>query len=356
MKTNRNAPVFFLVAILTAVVLIYVTRRVLTPFLIAFTLAYLLDPLVDRLENCKIPRTAGVILLMAFFFLLVFLGGVLLAPVMQVQVEKLTANVPLYVRTVQDWIAPLLEKLSAIDPAKTREILNEAMQKFGELPFKVMTSATTFLWSSLSGLVNVIFMAANLVIIPVAMFYLLRDFDEIRDNLFALIPPRFKEKTLDVLAEINRVLAKFIRGQLMVATLMAGLYSAGLQLAGTPMSLFIGIVAGYANLVPYLGVLLGLVPASLLTYLHYQEWLPVLMVAAVFAVVQALEGMVISPRLVGGQVGLHPVALMIAILIGAEFFGLLGILLAVPVAAVLNVLLKRGLIQYKSSVLYQPPS
>ncbi|MFQ5672463.1 MAG: AI-2E family transporter [Nitrospinales bacterium] len=356
MKTDRNTPVVFLIALLVTVALIYVTRRVLTPFFIAFALAYLLDPLVDRLENCKIPRTAGIILLMALFFLLVFLGGVLLAPVMQAQVEKLTENVPLYVHTVQQWIAPLIEKLSAIDPAKTREILNQGMQKFGELPFKIMTATTTFLWNSLSGLVNVIFMAVNLVIIPVAMFYLLRDFDAIKDNLFTLIPPRFKEKTLDVLEEINRVLARFIRGQLMVATLMAGLYSAGLQLAGAPMSLFIGIVAGYANLVPYLGVLLGLIPASLLTYLHYQEGLPVLMVVGVFAVVQALEGMVISPRLVGGQVGLHPVALMIALLIGAEFFGLLGILLAVPVAAVLNVLAKRGLIQYKTSAFYKPPS
>ena len=142
----------------------------------------------------------------------------------------------------------------------------------------------------------------------------------------------------------------------MVVTLMAGLYSIGLQIAGAPMGLFIGIVAGYANLVPYLGVLLGLVPASILTYIHYQEWFPVFMVFAIFGVVQALEGMVISPRLLGEQVGLHPVALMIAILIGAEFFGLLGVLLAVPVAAVINVLLKRGLIQYKGSAFYQPPS
>ena len=120
------------------------------------------------------------------------------------------------------------------------------------------------------------------------------------------------------------------------------------------MSLFIGIVAGYANLVPYLGILLGLIPASFLTYIHYQEWFPVFMVMGVFGVVQSLEGMVISPRLLGEQIGLHPVVLMIAILVGAEFFGLLGVLLAVPVAAVVNVLLKRGLIQYKNSVFYQP--
>ncbi|MEC7640613.1 MAG: AI-2E family transporter [Nitrospinota bacterium] len=354
-ERNGNTPIFYLIVFLVALVLIYLTRRVLTPFFIAFALAYLLDPLVDRMENCKIPRSAGIILLMTAFFLVIFLGGVLLTPVMQTQVEKLTADVPVYIQTVQQWIAPFVEKLSTIDPAKTREFLNEGMKKFGELPFKIMTSATSVLWSSLSGLVNIIFMVINLVIIPVAMFYLLRDFDELSKKCLALIPPRFKDKILGVLEEINQVLAKFLRGQLMVATLMAGLYSIGLQIAGAPMSLLIGIVAGYANLVPYLGVLLGLVPASLLTYLHYQEWFPVLMVLGVFGVVQALEGMVISPRLLGEQVGLHPVALMIAILIGAEFFGLLGVLLAVPFAAVINIFLKRGLIQYKNSTFYQPP-
>ncbi|MFQ5716658.1 MAG: AI-2E family transporter, partial [Nitrospinales bacterium] len=211
----------------------------------------------------------------------------------------------------------------------------------------LLTSATAFVWDSLSGLVNVIFMAVNVVIIPVATFYLLRDFDLIKENLFRLIPPRFKDKTLEVLEEINDTLAKFIRGQL-----MAVLYSVGLFIVGTPMSLFLGIVAGFANLVPYLGLVFGFVPAALLTYLHYQEPLPVLAVAAVFGIVQALEGMAITPRLVGDQVGLHPVAIMAAVLVGAEFFGVLGILLAVPAAAVANVLLKRGLARYQRASFY----
>ncbi|MEC7641433.1 MAG: AI-2E family transporter, partial [Nitrospinota bacterium] len=286
-EKSGNAPVFYLIVFLVFLVLIYLTRRVLTPFFIAFAIAYLLDPLVDRLENWKIPRSAGVILLIAAFFFLIFLAGVLLTPIMQTQVEKLTADVPAYIHKVEQWTAPLIKKLSTIDPAKTREFLNEGMKKFGEIPFKVMTSTTVFLWSSLSGLVNIIFMVINLVIIPVAMFYLLRDFDDLRDKGMSLIPPRFQAKTLELLEEINQVLAKFMRGQLMVATLMAGLYSIGLQIAGAPMSLFIGIVAGYANLVPYLGVLLGLIPASLLTYLHYQGWSSVLMVFGVFGVVQA---------------------------------------------------------------------
>lgn len=354
-EKNRNIVFFILIAV-ALIVLLYLTRRVLTPFFIAFALAYLLDPLVDRLEALKIPRTLGIILLMALFFLFVFLAGAFLLPMFQIQVEKLAANVPSYIGAIQQWLTPLVEKISAIDPVKTREIMNMGLQKFGELPLKVVTGATALLWGSISGAFNVILMAVSLVIIPVAMFYLLRDFDQIKEKIFNLIPPRFKDQTLDVLGEIDRVLSKFIRGQLMVATFMAVLYSIGLLLAGAPMSLFLGIVAGYANLVPYLGIVFGFVPAALLTFLHYQEFLPVLTVFGVFALVQALEGMIITPRLVGDQVGLHPVALMIAVLIGAEFFGLMGVLLAVPVAAIINVLLKRGLIQYKKSTLYEPPA
>lgn len=351
-EKNRNALLFFLAAAVVCVVLLYATRRVVTPFFIAFCLAYLLDPWVDRLENLKIPRAPGILLLMVFCFSAFFLAGVFLAPLFRIQVEKMTESVPDYINAIQQWVAPVIERMSAIDPAKTQEILSMGLRQFGELPLKLLTSVTAFVWDSLSGLVNVIFMAINVVIIPVAAFYLLRDFDLIKENLFRLIPPRFKDQTLEVLAEINDTLSKFIRGQLMAATLMAVLYSVGLFIVGTPMSLFLGIMAGYANLVPYLGLVFGFVPAALLTYLHYQEPLPVLGVAALFGIVQILEGMIITPRLVGDQVGLHPVAIMAAVLVGAEFFGVLGILLAVPAAAVVNVLLKRGLARYQRASFY----
>ena len=184
------------------------------------------------------------------------------------------------------------------------------------------------------------------------MFYLLRDFDHIVARLGRLIPPRFYSKTTEVVKEIDDVLSQFVRGQLMVATLMAILYSIGLYLCGTPLSLLIGIMAGYANLVPYLGVVVGFLPAVILTFLQTQDWVPLLGVVAVFGVVQAIEGFLITPRVVGDKVGLHPVIIMLAVLIGAELFGILGILLAVPVAAILNVLMRRGVEVYRESSAY----
>ena len=152
--------------------------------------------------------------------------------------------------------------------------------------------------------------------------------------------------------EMDAVLAGFVRGQLMVGLLMAGLYSIGLFFCGTPMSLFIGLLAGLANLVPYLGLVLGLLPAVILTFMQTQDWMLLFGVVGVFAVVQALEGIVITPRIVGEKIGLHPVAIMLAILLGAEFFGLVGVIISVPVVAALNVLFRHGLKEYKSSSFY----
>ena len=174
------------------------------------------------------------------------------------------------------------------------------------------------------------------------MFYLLRDFDRINGKILGLVPERLKKNVREIFNDIDSVLSGFVRGQLMVALAMAVLYSIGLFFAGTPMSLFIGILSGIASLIPYLGLVLGFVPAALLTYFHAQEWLPVLAVAGVFAAVQALEGLVLTPRLVGESIGLHAVAVMLAVLLGGEFFGFAGVLLGVPAAAVLNVLFTRG--------------
>ncbi len=342
----------FLIALGVALVFLYVARRVVTPFFIAFTLAYLLDPLVDRLEKWKLSRTPAVILLLALFFLLTLGGTAILVPLFRVQIEQLAHNLPQYLQTLQDWARPLVENIAWLEPGKIQEALNEGMKKMGELPVQLLGNLTEIFWSSLSSLFNAILVAVNLFIIPIAMFYLLRDFDHINQKIANMVPPRLRERFVDLFKEIDRVLSRFVRGQLMVATFMAGLYSAGLLACGTPMSLFIGVLAGYANLVPYLGLVFGFVPAALLTFLQFQEWGPVLGVVAVFSVVQALEGMIITPRVVGDQVGLHPVAIMLAVLIGAELFGLLGVFLAVPVAAVLNVLMRRGVGWYKKSPAY----
>jgi len=346
---NKKLLTTFLISLGVALVFLYLARRVVTPFFIAFALAYLLDPLVDKLEQWKLSRTPAVILLLSLFFLVLLAGTAVLIPLFRIQIEHLANNIPNYLQTLQDWWRPFIENIAWLEPGEIQAVAQEELKKMGELPMKILGNVTEFLWSSLSSIFNAILVAVNLFIIPVAMFYLLRDFDHINDKVANMVPARIRDQFIDIFREIDRVLSRFVRGQLMVATLMAGLYSAGLFACGTPMSLFIGILAGYANLVPYLGLVFGFVPAAVLTFLQFQEWGPVLGVVAVFGVVQMLEGMVITPRVVGDQVGLHPVAIMLAVLVGAELFGLLGIFLAVPAAAVINVLMRRGIGWYKKS-------
>jgi predicted PurR-regulated permease PerM len=348
-KTN---PYAVAVGVCAALFMLYLARRVLLPFAIAFTLAYLMDPLVDRLEKLKVSRTLAVILLLLGFFSLALSAGFILVPILQFQVHHLVENLPDYIGALQSWIKPFLDKVMGLDAQHIQQILNAGMRKFGELPLKLVSDVSALVWGSVSGLFNVVLLIFNVVIIPVAGFYLLRDYDRITVKIDGLIPPRHRRKVEGLVREIDGVLANFVRGQLMVAFLMASLYGIGLYLCGTPLSLLIGLVAGIANLVPYLGLVLGLVPAALLTFLQYRDVAHLLAVVGVFAVAQALEGMVITPRIVGDKIGLHPVAIMLSVLLGAEFFGFLGVLLAVPSSAVLNVLLARGLTRYKNSAFY----
>ena len=351
-ENNKNLFFISFAVILGVCVVLYFSRRVVAPFFIAFALAYLLDPLVDRLVSLKFSRTLSVLVLMSVFFFLALGSVILLVPILSMQAENLAKDIPVYVGAFQDWIRPMLDLISGLESAKVEEFLNEGLSRFGELPMKALQFSGKLVWGSISNLFNIILMIANMVIIPVVMFYLLRDFDSINKKLLELMPTRFQEKTKDIVLEIDQVLSRFVRGQMMVAGLMGLMYSVGLFLCYTPMSLSLGMMAGLANLVPYLGLILGFVPSAVMTYIHTQGWLPVLGVAGVFAFVQAIEGMVITPRVVGDNIGLHPVAVIFAVLLGGELFGITGMILGVPVVAVLNVLLSRGVVQYKASSLY----
>jgi sporulation integral membrane protein YtvI len=352
-EKNKNLFLTSVILFFVACLLLYFSRRIIAPFLIAFALAYLLDPLVDRMSSSnKVSRTASVLFLMMSFFVLLVFAGIFLIPILSMQTENLMQNIPVYIGIVQDWLRPLLDMLRGLDPIKVEEILNEGLSRFGELPMKALQFSGKLLWGSISNLFNIILMVANLVIIPVVMFYLLRDFDTIAEKFLALIPPRFEIKTKETIVEIDQVLSSFVRGQLLVVGLMGVMYAIGLSLCETPMSLSLGFIAGLVNLVPYLGLVLGFAPAAILTFIHTQEWISVVGVAGVFAFVQVMEGMVITPRVVGESIGLHPVAVIFAVLLGGELFGLVGMILGVPIVAVMNVLISRGLLRYKKSPFY----
>lgn len=346
-KTVRN--LLILLGVIIFFYLLFFLRTVLTPFLIAFFLAYLLDPAIDALEKIKIPRMVGIIFFLLLLVLLLALLVLILYPIIKLQLDNLIEHIPDYIKTIRGWVEPLIGRISRQNPERTRLVLEEGMKRLGDVPTQLLKAITNFVWGSLSSLFNLIILLLNLLIIPVATVYLLKDIDKIKEGLQAYIPLSLKDQVIGVLKEIDGVLNGFIRGQLLVALILAGLYSLGLTLCQVPMGLLIGVIAGMLAIIPYLGLIIGILPALLLSFLQYRTWEPILLVLAVFAVVQVLEGTIITPRIVGNKIGLHPVVVMIVVLLGGTFFGFFGILLAVPVGAVTNVFVKLGLRRYKES-------
>jgi sporulation integral membrane protein YtvI len=346
---NKRWTVFGLLA--AAFLVIYFAGSALAPFLISFIIAYILDPLVDWLESFGLPRTAAIFFFLACLLLL-FAGGILfLFPIIRLQVENMAKDLPGYIQTAQELIMPWISRFVE-NPEKVQAVTRETMMKLGNLPLKIVGSLATVSWNAVSGFVSFILAAVKLVIIPVATFYLLRDINKIKKNAYALVP-RDMTDTVSRLAErLHIVLSNFVRGQLTVVCILAIIYSVGLFLVGIPLSLPIGIMAGLANIVPYLGLILGLMPTLILSYLQFHDAMHPLMVCLVFGVAQALDGAVITPKIVGDKIGLHPVAIMVAILLGGQLLGFTGILVAVPAAAAVNVFWTEWLYNYKKSETY----
>ncbi|VAX18311.1 hypothetical protein MNBD_NITROSPINAE02-1063 [hydrothermal vent metagenome] len=318
---------------------VYVAGAVLFPFAVAFGLAYILDPLIDRMEKLKMSRSFAIFLAL-FSSLLVLIATVsLIAPLIWAQVETLTEKIPEYIKYVEEKGAPWVESVPNANKERVIAVIEDAMKSMGDLPVKILKSVTSGVWSGLSNLIGFLIFLFNLVIIPVASFYLLKDFDKITQKIEERIPPRNRPFVKEFCTKVDNVLSDFFRGQLMIASIMASILSVGLFFIGTPMGLAIGLLAGMANIVPYLSIVLGLVPALIMTYLEFQDLSHLVMVALLFGGAQALEGFVITPRTLEKAVGLHPVAVMAALLVGANFFGFLGLLLAVPSAAAIKVAL-----------------
>jgi len=332
--------------------LLYLLAPILTPFLIAATLAYLGDPLVDKFEAKRWPRTAGVVLVFGVLCVLLLAGVLLLVPVLEEQISTLIAKWPAYLDWIQFKLLPWLARTLGIDVRSLnldqfKEALIAHWQTAGGLAAMVFSSASS------SGLA-LLGWIANLILIPVVTFYLLRDWDVLVAHIRQLLPRRGEATVVRLASEVDGVLGAFLRGQLLVMTALAGIYTLGLWIIGLDVAFLIGLIAGLLSFVPYLGFIIGIALAGIAAYLQFQEWMPLLWVALVYGTGQALESMILTPMLVGDKIGLHPVAVIFAVMAGGQLFGFIGVLLALPAAAIIMVLLREGHRRYLASTLYTP--
>lgn len=331
-----------------AVWLIAALGPILTPFLISALLAYLGDPLADRLER-RMPRTLAVTLVFLGMVLLLVLLILIIVPQLVQQVEQMATRWPQALEWVQVNLLPRVAELTGLE-------LNIDTFKgmlAGHWAQAGAVTADVARWLFGSGMGAVVWLM-NLVVIPVVTFYLLRDWDAMLAWIRDFLPRRAAPTVLQLAHESDEVLGAFLRGQLTVMLALGSIYAVGLWIAGLDQALLFGMLAGLLSFVPYLGVILGGFGAGLAMLIQTQDLFSLLPVLAVFVVGQMLEGYVLTPKLVGGRVGLHPVTVIFAIMAGGQLFGFTGVLLALPVASVLAVLIRHAHRRYKASSLYGP--
>jgi predicted PurR-regulated permease PerM len=353
MSESRNWFVLVLVIILGW--LIYALAPVITPFVISGGLAFLGDPLVDRLERIRfirwqISRTVAVALVFVLISASLILVLFFLLPLFRDQVERLVKNAPAMFEWLAGTALPWVQQNLGL---ATFELDTESLAQALKAYWREASTALLGVLGTVSrGGQAVLNWLMNLVLVPVVTFYLMRDWDALVEGVRTLIPRNAEPVVSRLCREIEEVLGAFVRGQLMVMIALGLIYTLGLWLLGLDLALIIGMAAGLLSIVPYLGTFVGVIAALIAAVFQFQDLLHPVLVLVVFAAGQTMEGMVLTPKLVGDRVGLHPVAVIFAVLAGGQLFGFLGILLALPVASALNVLVGYMHQRYRESGLY----
>ncbi|MBL4743546.1 MAG: AI-2E family transporter [Cycloclasticus sp.] len=329
--------------------LIYVLSPILMPFLSALLLAYLGDSLVGWLEKYHLKRSLAVTLVFVVIFSGLTAMALFLVPLIEQQISALIDKVPSMIawfkQTALPWLQGRLSFFGRVDIEKIQQALQNNMGTAGGFVASALGSLSSSGMAFLAGIVN-------MVLIPVLTFYFLRDWKVMLNKLHDFFPRRVEGKWLGIAKEFDVVLSAFFKGQILVMASLALIYSIGLSVAGLEFALLIGLIIGLVSFVPYLGLIIGLVLACAASLFQLHDASGIIPILLVFGVAQVLESVVLTPILVGDKIGLHPVAVIFAVMAGGQLFGFTGILLALPVAAVLLVLLRHLTQGYKSSDLY----
>nr|WP_247887010.1 AI-2E family transporter [Azospirillum sp. SYSU D00513] len=329
---------------------LWVLADMLLPFVAGLAIAYLLDPLVDRLERLGLARWLGTTLVLLSFLVLIVLLVLLLVPLVRAQATHLAEVLPSYATSVRQRLMPtidqLVRRLSPQDVARLRDAA-------GNYAGDALSWVGAVLSRILSGGVALFDVLSVMFITPVVAFYLMRDWDILVAKVDSWLPRHHIGTIRAQAREVNETLAGFVRGQATVCIVLGLFYAVALSAAGLDFGLVIGLVAGILSFIPYVGSLFGFVASTGLALLQFDSLWRVGIVVAIFLLGQAVEGNVLTPKLVGERVGLHAVWVIFALLAGGSLFGFVGVLLAVPVAAVIGVLARFALGRYMESPYYR---
>jgi len=344
---------FWLIGFAAFFAAVFVLRDVLLPFVAGMAVAYLLDPSCDWLERRGLSRTLATTVLTLLFLLFTIGGVLLLVPLVAGQLAGLVGQVPEFVQLLQRQGGKLLEIIQArLDPAILAEI-QKALAGTAKDVVQWIGAALAGLVTGVDALLN---LASLLVITPVVTFYLLRDWDHLVERIDSWLPKPYAETIREQFSEIDRTLSGFVRGQSSVCLVLGIFYALGLTIAGLNFGLVIGLLAGLLSFIPFVGSGVGFVASVGMAFVQFDDWVRIAIVAGIFVIGQAVEGNFLTPKLVGDKVGLPAVWVIFALLAGGLLFGFVGVLLAVPVTAVIGVLARFLLGRYLDSAYYRGTS
>jgi len=342
---------FWFLAFVVFVALVWVLKPVLLPFIVGMIVAYFLTPVVDKLASRNVPRWVGSLAVLFGFGLIVAAIVTLILPLLESQIGALVNAIPSYIEKLRAHYVPWFEDwLTRFAPEDVEKMRTAAGQSFGEAAGWI----ANVLKQMVSGGFAIIDTLALVIVTPVVAFYLLRDWPKLTSTIDSLFPRRYYDVIRTQLDEVDTTLSGFIRGQALVCVSLGLIYSTGLTLVGLQYGAAIGVTSGVLSFIPYVGTIFGWIVSLILALVQFDnDWARIGMVVGVFYFGHVMEAYVLTPRLVGHRVNLHPVWIFFALITGVKLMGFTGVLIAVPVAAVLGVLIRFGVRQYKASAVYK---
>lgn len=345
--------IFILSGIALILWVLYLLKPVVLPFVAAFLVAYLFSPLVDKIHKIGLPRWLAISIVFIGIGVVLTLAMWYLVPLVWQQLMYARDSIPAGIHWLNYTFLPWVSQTFSVEPMEIdTQQMSTVVMEYIQTNYSADSIQAMLLKVAQSGL-NFIQIGGTVVLIPIIAFYFLLDWDRMLDNMRRLIPRPYEKSTLHIVGECHSVLGAFVKGQFLVMFLLGTVYAVGLQIIGLEVGLIIGMVAGLASIIPYLGFAVGMIAAVIATLFQFGiDWMQLVLVGVVFMVGQAVEGYVLQPFLLGDKIGLSPVAVVFAVLAGAQLAGFLGMLIALPVAAIIVVLLRHARDCYEKSRIY----
>ena len=349
--------IFILVGIALLLWILYLLKPVLIPFASAFIIAYLFNPLVNKIHRIGLPRWVAISIVFIGIGVVITWAIWYLVPLVWQQLMYAKSSIPASIHWINSTFLPWSSRTFDLVPMELDvDHISAAVMDYIQTNYSTDSIQSVVIKLAQSGL-NFIQVGGTVILIPIIAFYFLLEWDRMLDSMRRLIPRAYEKSTLKIVGECHQVLGAFVKGQFLVMFLLGVIYAVGLQSVGLSVGIIIGMVAGLCSIIPYLGFAVGIVSAIIAAFFQFGlDWTHLILVLIVFGIGQIVEGYILQPFLLGDKIGLSPVAVVFAVLAGAQLGGIVGMLIALPVAAVIVVLLRHLRDFYEQSEIYLKPS